>query len=66
MDYEKAFKALVQKVDKGYVLINLVKQGIVPNDKNWDDNYINGVLGAYQNIEKKIQEIAEKHKEEEG
>lgn len=58
MDYEKMFKKLVHKVDRGYVLANLTKSGIVERPEGWTDDFVNGVIGAYECIEKKIQELA--------
>ena len=57
MEYEKMLKELVHKIDRGYALANLIKNGVVPNTQNWPEDYINGVIGAYQTLEAKVHQL---------
>lgn len=67
MDFREAFKELVSKIDSGYVLAHRVKNGeINQTDFNMtrteDRNYINGVIGAFISLEKKVDELTEELK----
>lgn len=60
MDYEKMFKELVSQIDKGYILARRVIDKDIPIEGTKfsamanNGNYMNGVLGAYLCMERKI------------
>lgn len=67
MDFREAFKELVLKIDSGYALARRVKNGETDTDdfdmaRVEDRNYINGVIGAYMSLEKKVDELTEELK----